>query len=152
MMVGLFYFIQLYIFVNCTIHQTEPKLKMKSSAKSKADMQQQFLPLEEIIFIVAFFSAFSLLNLPYAKIDGNPVPTVVFKDRPSFFHAFLLSLNFAFSGAVTTISLRGRHPNIARYSRRLAVGSAATAIGILAWLGLPSGAIGFMEVCRRALF
>ncbi|CAK9181619.1 unnamed protein product [Ilex paraguariensis] len=77
--------------------------------------------VEELIFGVTFVTAFGLLQLPYQKIDGNPVPTIIFKDNPSSFHAFLLAINFAFTGAVLTVSLRARYPKIARYCRQLAV-------------------------------
>lgn len=73
-------------------------------------------PIQEMIFGFAFLAAFGILQLPNEKIEGNPVPTILFKNKPSFFHAFLLSLNFAFTGAVITISLREKYPKIARYS------------------------------------
>ncbi|KAA8532824.1 hypothetical protein F0562_033060 [Nyssa sinensis] len=87
--------------------------------------------LEETIFGAAFVTVFALLQLPYEKIDGNPIPTIIFKNKPAFFHAFVLSLNFAFSGAVMAISLRERYTGIARNCRRLAIVSIAMAVGIL---------------------
>ncbi|XAR65338.1 hypothetical protein NMG60_11009427 [Bertholletia excelsa] len=95
-------------------------------------------PPEETIFGGAFLTAFSLLQLPYERINGNPVPTVIFKDKPSFFHAFLLALNVAFSSAVITMSLRDICPRLTRHSRRLSIVSMATAVGIVGWLVLAS--------------
>ncbi|PSR91240.1 Valine--tRNA ligase [Actinidia chinensis var. chinensis] len=94
-------------------------------------------PLEEIIFGVSFLTALGLLKLPFEEIGGNPVPTFIFKDRPFFFHAFLLCLNFAFTGAVITIYLRLGYPKVARHCRRLAIASIATAGAILVWLAVP---------------
>ncbi|XP_057478292.1 uncharacterized protein LOC130765787 isoform X2 [Actinidia eriantha] len=91
------------------------------------------VPLEELIFGISFMTVFGILQLPYEEIGGNPVPTVIFKDNPSFFHAFLLCLNFAFTGAVITISLREGYPKVARHGRRLAVACMAAAGGILLW-------------------
>lgn len=95
-------------------------------------------PLEEIIFWVSFVIAVGLLKLPYEEIGGNPVPTIIFKDKPSFFHTFLLCLNFAFTGTVMTIYLRLGYPKVARQSRCLTIASIATAGGILVWLVVPS--------------
>lgn len=95
-------------------------------------------PLEEIIFGMAFLTVFGFLQLPLEDVGGNPVPTILFKDKPSFFHAFLLSLTFAFTGAGITITLREKHPKIARLSRCLAIASTVSAAGILTWLVLPS--------------
>ncbi|KAH7841790.1 hypothetical protein Vadar_034408 [Vaccinium darrowii] len=95
-------------------------------------------PLEELIFGTAFLTVFGILQLPLEDVGGNPVPTVLFKDKPSFFHAFLLSLNFAFTGAGITIFLREGYPKIARHSRRLAIAFIVTAAGILTCLVLLS--------------
>ena len=94
--------------------------------------------VEELIFGVTFVTAFGLLQLPYQKIDGNPIPTIIFKDNPSSFHAFLLAINFAFTGAVLTVSLRAGYPKIARYCRQLAVVCVTAAAGIIFWAALPS--------------
>ncbi|KAL7001350.1 hypothetical protein U1Q18_002500 [Sarracenia purpurea var. burkii] len=95
-------------------------------------------PIEEIIFAVAFVAVFAVLQFPHEETGDHPVP-IIFNGKPAaFFHAFLLSLNFAFTGAVIAISLRERHPKIARSSRRFAVGSIAAAVGILVCLVMPS--------------
>jgi len=94
--------------------------------------------VEEIVLGVAFIGVFGLVQLPYDKIDGNPVPTIIFKSKPTFFHAFVLSLNFAFTAAVLTMSLRDVYPRVASYCRQLAILSIGTAGGILMYLLLPS--------------
>nr|GMD27359.1 COPII coat assembly protein [Ipomoea batatas] len=94
---------------------------------------------EDVIFRVAFAAAFLLLPLPYEKIGGNPVPTVIFKRRPALFHVFLMSLTVAFSGSFVTMSFRERNPKFAGRCRWLALCSTATAAGVLTMsLLLPS--------------
>nr|GLL34116.1 COPII coat assembly protein [Ipomoea trifida] len=97
---------------------------------------------EDVIFRIAFAAAFLLLPLPYEKIGGNPVPTVIFKGSPALFHVFLMSLAFAFSGAFVTMSFRETHPRFAGFCRWIALCSTATAAGVLAMsLLLPSSPI-----------
>lgn len=92
---------------------------------------------EEIISAASFVAVFSLLQLPFERVDGSPVPTIIFKDRPSLFHAFVLGLNFAFCGGVITISLRQIYPKIADVSRYLSILSMLVAVGIFFSLALP---------------
>lgn len=93
--------------------------------------------LEELILGFSVATTLVLVKLPYEKIDGNPVPTVIFKNRPGLFHAFILALNFSFFGSVLTISLRGKYARIARYPLILAAVSTAAAIAVLTWLVVP---------------
>lgn len=92
---------------------------------------------EDVITPAAFISVFALLLLPYKKIDGNPVPTVVFNDLPSYFHAFVLGLNFAFCGGVMTISLRQLYPKVAFVCRCVSVLSMLLSTGIFVFLAVP---------------
>ncbi|KAF7850733.1 hypothetical protein BT93_L5082 [Corymbia citriodora subsp. variegata] len=89
--------------------------------------------VEEVILVLSFAAAFLLLQLPFEEVDGNPVPRVVFSKRPACFHAYLLALNFAFTGAVMTMSLREKWPKATVHCRRLACLAAAGAVGALAW-------------------
>lgn len=93
--------------------------------------------VEKLILWASVVTVLGLVQLPYQKIDGNPVPTVVFKNSPSLFHAFILSLNFAFFGSFVTISLRERYPRLARCCLLLAVVSMTVGVAILAWLMVP---------------
>ncbi|GMH31203.1 hypothetical protein Nepgr_033046 [Nepenthes gracilis] len=94
------------------------------------------ISMEEAITVVAFVSVFLLLKLPMEKIDGNPVPTVIFKDRPPHFHAFVLLLVFSFSGGLMAISLRPLYPKIAVYCRYMAVLSITGAASIFSGLAI----------------
>ncbi|KAL3731564.1 hypothetical protein ACJRO7_028449 [Eucalyptus globulus] len=89
--------------------------------------------VEGLILVLSFAAVFLLLPLPFEEVDGNPVPRVVFSKRPACFHAYVLALNFAFTGAVMTMSLRERWPKAAAHCRRLACLAAAAAVGTLAW-------------------
>ncbi|OVA12541.1 hypothetical protein BVC80_9011g56 [Macleaya cordata] len=100
--------------------------------------------IEEPIFGLSFITAMVLVQLPYEDINGNPVPTIIFHDQPSVFHAFVLAVNFAFTGAVITLCLREEFPKIARNCRRIAVLFSAAAAGILSWAIAPA-AYNFVE-------
>ncbi|KAI7980534.1 hypothetical protein LOK49_Contig138G00004 [Camellia lanceoleosa] len=111
-------------------------------------------PLEEMIFGVVYVTGCGFTQfVPYEEIEGNPVPTVIFKDKPSFYHAFLLTLTFAFTASVVTILLRHRYPKIATRCRVLAFASTAIALGIVLWLVLPTS-FGLMAsiLCHQITF
>ncbi|GMN38913.1 hypothetical protein TIFTF001_008151 [Ficus carica] len=93
--------------------------------------------LEKLILWISVATVLVLSQLPYQKIDGNPVPTIIFKNRPSSFHAFILSLNFSFFGSFMTGPLRRRYPRLARCCLLLAVVSMTVGVAILAWLMVP---------------
>jgi len=94
--------------------------------------------LDEVILGVAFVTVFALPVLQYEKIGDNQVPTLIFKDKPSSFTAFVLALNFAFTAALMAIYLRERCRRFASHFRVLALVSIATAVAIPMWLVLPS--------------
>ncbi|XAR65514.1 hypothetical protein NMG60_11009660 [Bertholletia excelsa] len=94
--------------------------------------------VEELISAAAFLIVFAIQKLPYEQRNGRSVPGGIFKDKSSFFHAFLLALNFGFTGAVISISLRKKHPKASRYCRHLALASMIVAGGVVMWLRLPS--------------
>lgn len=87
-------------------------------------------PVEEFVFLISFTTVVGVVLRPLQEIDGNLVPVAIFKNNPAFFHAFLIALNFAFTGAVTTMSLREKNPTMASYCRRLAVVSVVVAAGV----------------------
>lgn len=93
--------------------------------------------VEELISFFSFVAVFSLLQFPFERIDGNPVPTIIFKDRASYFHAFVLGFNFAFCGGVMTISLKQIYPRIADICRYLSILSMSVAVGIFLTLAVP---------------
>ncbi|KAJ4830090.1 hypothetical protein Tsubulata_050353 [Turnera subulata] len=53
----------------------------------------------KLILWVSCWTPVILRSLPLEYIDGNPVPTVVFKGHPSIFHAFVISIILAFTGS-----------------------------------------------------
>ncbi|GAB4840190.1 hypothetical protein Ancab_020955 [Ancistrocladus abbreviatus] len=92
--------------------------------------------IEEAISKLAFLTVIMLLQLPFERIDGNLVPTVIFKGRPFYFQAFVVALCFAFCGGPVTVSLREDHPKVARYYRRFTFASMTCAISIVTGLGI----------------
>ena len=68
--------------------------------------------------------------LPSEQIDGNPVPTIIFKGHPSIFHAFLVSVSFAFNGAFTALMMESQS-KIARFCGYYSIASMASAISVL---------------------
>ncbi|KAK3002230.1 hypothetical protein RJ639_021707 [Escallonia herrerae] len=105
-------------------------------SKEMRNNSTSFTRLEEVIFGVTFVTIFALLQLPCERTQGSRVPTVIFKGKPAIFHAFVVSLDFAFTGAVMTMSLRQGYPHLARHCRLLAIFSVAAVAGILVCLAV----------------
>ncbi|KAG6751212.1 hypothetical protein POTOM_045731 [Populus tomentosa] len=57
------------------------------------------------ILIITFTTGMFLNLLPQENIDGNPVPTVIFKGHASIFHAFVISVIFAFTGSFCSLMI-----------------------------------------------
>ena len=68
--------------------------------------------------------------LPHEQVDGSPVPTLVFKDRPTAYHAFLISIMLSFTGAFSAFLIQHR-PRIERFCKAYAMTSMVSAIAIL---------------------
>ncbi|KAI4357939.1 hypothetical protein L6164_001854 [Bauhinia variegata] len=86
----------------------------------------------ECILGLCFTVITLLLQLPYEYIDGNPVPTVIFKGRPTTFHAFIISIVLAFSGATNAI-ITSNQSTFAKFCGYYAMASMASALAILSW-------------------
>ena len=86
--------------------------------------------LESILFI-CFATANILVALPFEQVESNRVPTVVFKGLPSAFHAFVISLIFAFNGAFCGLIIHNYQPKIVRIFSYHSIVSMASAICIL---------------------
>ncbi|KAJ1412060.1 hypothetical protein SESBI_20700 [Sesbania bispinosa] len=86
----------------------------------------------EIILGLCFTAINILLQLPYEYIDKNPVPTVIFKGRPTTFHAFLICIIFAFSGATNALVAYNKS-GFARFCGYYSMVSMASALAILFW-------------------
>lgn len=93
---------------------------------------------KDAIFRIAYLTLIALLQLPSERIDGNLVPTIIFTRKPAIFHAFMLSLIFAFTGSMMSESMREKQPKAALYCRKLAVFSIAVAMGVFAFSSLLS--------------
>lgn len=70
----------------------------------------------KLILFICFMSGTIVKLLPCEYIDGNPVPTLIFKGPPSMFHAFVISIVFAFVGAFSTL-LTCNKPEYAKYEK-----------------------------------
>nr|DAD35148.1 TPA_asm: hypothetical protein HUJ06_005788 [Nelumbo nucifera] len=92
---------------------------------------------EELIYALSFMIVISLIQLPYEYIDGNPIPTVIFKGQPTTFHAFILSLVFSFSGSACAMMLREHYPKAAGYCRRFGLFAFSLAFSVFLWAAIP---------------
>lgn len=95
---------------------------------------------DELIFILSCLVALLFLHLPMEDLDSNvPVPTFLFKGRPSAFHAFLVGLTGASCGITCSMHLRERSPKASRIFRCFGRGAMAATVGIFLWVAAPSG-------------
>lgn len=85
------------------------------------------------ILCCSFKTVTLILLFPYEQVNGNPVPTVIFKGLPSTFHAFLLSTVMAFSGAFNALMLSANKPKIARFCSYYSMAFMASAVVLLIW-------------------
>ncbi|KAG5532628.1 hypothetical protein RHGRI_027054 [Rhododendron griersonianum] len=86
-----------------------------------------------ILFLTATTAAVLQL-IPYDQSGVYRVPERLFKGHPSVFHAFLVSVMFAFSGAFSALFLQNK-PNMARVCSSYSSVSVALAVGLLIWVG-----------------
>lgn len=93
---------------------------------------------QDALYRIAFLTFTAILQLPSERIDGNFVPTVIFTRKPALFQAFVFSLLFAFSGSMTSESMKEKQPKIALFCHRLALFSVAVAVGVFAFSSLLS--------------
>ena len=70
------------------------------------------------------------LLLHHDEVDGSPVPTVVFKDRPTAYQAFLISTVIAFTAAFCAILVQHR-PKFESFCRVSAMVSLVSAYVIV---------------------
>ena len=98
-------------------------------AESPPILPIQIVTLTVILFI-SFSIATSLMVVPSEQIDGNPVPTIIFKGHPSIFHAFVILVSFAFNGALTALMMENQS-KIARFCGYYSIASMASAMSLL---------------------
>ncbi|KAK7307006.1 hypothetical protein VNO77_39685 [Canavalia gladiata] len=73
-----------------------------------------------------------LFQLPYEYINENPVPTIIFKGHPTTFHAFIICIIFALSGATNALVVSNKS-RFSIFCGYYAMASMASAFGILLW-------------------
>ncbi|KAE8648779.1 hypothetical protein Csa_009128 [Cucumis sativus] len=66
-------------------------------------------------------------------VNGNLVPAIIFKGLPSTFHAFLLSIVMAFSGAFNALMLATNKPKIAKFCSYYSLGFMVSAVVLFFW-------------------
>lgn len=87
----------------------------------------------ECILGLCFTTINILILVPYDYIDQNPVPAVIFKGRPTTFHAFLVSIIFAFSGASNAFVASSISSGFGKLCGYYSMLSMASALAILLW-------------------
>ncbi|KAF7132529.1 hypothetical protein RHSIM_Rhsim09G0118100 [Rhododendron simsii] len=89
--------------------------------------------------------------IPYDQSGPYRVPKRLFKGHPSVFHAFLVSVMFAFSGALSALFLQSK-PNMARVCSFYSSVSIASAVGLLIWCleDIDVEAVTFLDALRWA--
>ncbi|KAI8007972.1 hypothetical protein LOK49_LG07G02990 [Camellia lanceoleosa] len=107
----------------------EDDSKSSSSCKTMQPMETNIL---ESIMVASFTFTTLLLLLPCDYIDGSPVPTIIFKGLPSTFHAFVVSLIFAFSGALSALLIHDTS-FFAKLCEFSSMASMTSALSLLLW-------------------
>lgn len=85
--------------------------------------------LEYIVCISSLIIGSILMLVPYETIDGNPIPTIIFKGLPSEFHAFVVFIIFAFAASYCAILMDSK-VKFARFCRYYSMFSMASAFAI----------------------
>lgn len=100
------------------------------------------------ILCFSFKTVTLILLFPFEQVNGNPVPTIIFKGHPSTFHAFLISVVMAFSGAFNALMLATNKPKIAKFCSHYSMAFMASAVVLLIWAVLQT-VLTWMMVGRR---
>ncbi|KAH7516170.1 hypothetical protein FEM48_Zijuj10G0107100 [Ziziphus jujuba var. spinosa] len=108
-------------------NRSSPAVQLRNVCTTPRASEIQITVLESILY-VCFSTVTTLLLVPYELINGTPVPTVLFKGLPSTFHAFIISIVLAFSGAFSALLIPNK-PIVARFS----MASMASALLIVMW-------------------
>ena len=83
------------------------------------------------ILCASFGIATFLMILPQVKVDGGLVP-IFFRDRPRYYHMFVVSTVFALMGAYSALVIQHKHkPRVERFCRIYAIASMLVAIAIV---------------------
>ncbi|KAL7218545.1 hypothetical protein ACSBR2_011750 [Camellia fascicularis] len=109
---------------------------ISNGSKSRSSTQAIRTRFLETILIISFLFATILLVIPYQYENGNPVPTVIFNGIPaSGFHAFVVSLVYAFSGALTALLIHDTAAGsfLTRFCEFISILSMTSALSLLVW-------------------
>ena len=87
-----------------------------------------FFPMKSIVYISSA-AATIFMVLPHEMVDGNPVPAL-FKDRPTAYHMFLVSVLLAFTGSFSTLLIQNRS-RLEIFCRVYAMASMVSALAIV---------------------
>ncbi|KAL7218574.1 hypothetical protein ACSBR2_011773 [Camellia fascicularis] len=109
---------------------------ISNGSKSRSSTQAIRTRFLETILITSFLFATILLVIPYQYKNGNPVPTVIFNGIPiSGFHAFVVSLMYAFTGALTALLIHDTAAGsfLARFCELVSILCMTSAVSLLVW-------------------
>lgn len=101
----------------------------KISLKLSKILENEDRILAYVVCISSLIIGSILMLIPYESIDGNPVPTIIFKGLPSEFHAFVMLIIFAFAASYCAI-LMNTKVKFARFCRYYSMISMASAFAI----------------------
>lgn len=87
--------------------------------------------LMKLILYISSTTATVLMILPQVKVDGGLVP-VFFRDRPRYYHMFVVSTVFAVMGAYSALVIQYKHkPRVEIFCRIYAMASMLSALAIV---------------------
>ncbi|KAI8011687.1 hypothetical protein LOK49_LG06G01098 [Camellia lanceoleosa] len=87
----------------------------------------------ESILITSFAIVTVFTILPCEYIDGSPIPTLIFRGRPSTFHAFVAFLVFAFSSSLNALLIHNKSLILAKFCQCISIASMISALSLLLW-------------------
>ena len=113
------------------------------SVSSELSLQESILPYSDkvepsnfffVCLMILFISSSAttiLMVFPQVKVEGGVVP-VIFRDRPAYYHTFVVFIVLAFTGAYGAFVIRRkRKPNIERFCTIYAMASMLSALAIV---------------------
>ena len=115
---------------------------MKSGSLQPSHEESLPLRSDEVGFSKLFFVCLIILFLssttptilrvfPQEKVEGGVVP-VIFRDRPAYYHMFVVSNVFAFMGAYGALVIQRKHkPRVELFCRISAMASMFSALAIV---------------------
>lgn len=135
-------------------HNFEAKICKKKEMKSGPSEPPRTTCSDEVGFSMFFYLCVIILFIsstaptilrvfPQVKVNGGVVP-VIFRDRPTYYHMYVVSTVFAFMCAYSALVIQRKHmPRVEKFCRMFAVASMFSALVILLyaaalWFVVPS--------------